>query len=88
MSYKSVLIGSPKSKDDVSLVKRAFSEGALINRIDEWFHTSSSGKTDFEFWSECPVKRPRWTARSGYRIDRTCEWWIKHTLAEKITCMP
>lgn len=88
MSHRILRIGKPSPADELSEVKKAYKEGASINRIDEWFDVSNSGKSEYIFWGEHPVKRPRWTARSGYRIDRGCEWWVKNVFAQKIASMP
>jgi hypothetical protein len=89
MAMKIVHVGdTPRPADPIALCKTAFREGADICRIDTWHHVSNSGKTDYEFFNLTPSKRPNWTARDGYIIDRGCQWWQMHTLGEKIQCMP
>lgn len=88
MAFNTVQIGKPQQADPLALVQEAYRAGASINRIDEWYHVSNSGKTEYEFCSLVPSPRPRWTARSGYQVERTDPWWVERTLGERIRSQP
>lgn len=61
---------------DIDFCKTALSEGAKIQRYEEWYWTSNSGKTDYETSSFIDIKtKPRWNAQGGYRVNPECYWW-------------
>ncbi len=72
------IVGDPTiSADPIDEVKAAHALGIPIARIEIWFHSSRSGKTETTFFAAVPVKYPRWTARDGYCISRLSEYWLK-----------
>ena len=80
---KEVYIGDQSIvADDIDEVKSAHKSGVQIERVEKWFSDSNSGKTSYNFSSAVPVKRPRWTARDGYRISRVSEFWLKKVNTE------
>ncbi|WVX87359.1 hypothetical protein EniLVp02_0020 [Vibrio phage EniLVp02] len=67
--------------DPTDYCRRAHQEGARIYRIDYWYWSSNSGKTDYESRVLVHSGRPRWKPGTKYRVDRNCEWYVRNVLA-------